>query len=493
MAKLTIDIGAKIDKLKQGLSSSSTAVKGWSKKVSGLTKSAFAGASIGIAGMVAGIGAAIKKSVQLAAAFEQTRIAFNTMLGDSTKGGAMLDELIEFSKKTPFTPEQTMKAGRTLLAFGFEAKEVSKTMRLLGDVSAGTGKDLSELAVIFGQIKGAGRLMGQDLLQLINAGFNPLQVISKKTGKSMGQLKEEMSKGLISFKDVEGAFKSATSEGGLFFNLMEKQSQSLSGQLSTLDGNVQQLATGFGGSLLPALKVVTGYLGKTADSANELAAAQKSQGDAMVGAKAIAASWLELYTTMPNVLINAALGVDSLGDHAAASAEDLAKFAEQMERTAEAAKVMSKDIAASIDVGGALFPSMGKAVDEAMEANAKKKRAAGLGFTDTSAAILANAASFKPPPTEAEQQQRFNEIMANERRDLADMQKRAGNLQESVNLAFQPGGKIQSRLATIGGDRTINVDRQIPKQQLDELVKLNKGIALQTERIDKLDFDMRFP
>ncbi len=172
---------------------------------------------------------------------EQLNIAFTTFLGSASKAKILLAELTKFSIITPFTPEQVNSAAKSLLAFGIQAKEIVPTLKMLGDVSAGTGKDLTEMAIIFGQIRSTGRLMGQDLLQLINAGFNPLQIISEKTGKSVAQLKQEMEKGAISFQMVSDAFKTATSEGGLFFNLMEKQSQSIGGKLSTVAGNIEEV------------------------------------------------------------------------------------------------------------------------------------------------------------------------------------------------------------------------------------------------------------
>ncbi len=171
---------------------------------------------------------------------EQLNIAFNTFLGSAAKGKKLLQELTKFSIVTPFSPDQVNNAAKALLAFGVKGDEVIPTLKMLGDVSAGTGKDLAEMAVIFGQIRSTGRLMGQDLLQLINAGFNPLQVISEKTGRSMRDLKDDMEKGKISFEQVSDAFKTATSEGGLFFNLMEKQSQSIGGVVSTIGGNIEE-------------------------------------------------------------------------------------------------------------------------------------------------------------------------------------------------------------------------------------------------------------
>jgi len=226
-------------------------------------KGAWIAAAAVIGGVVVGSVIALgKKMVQASIEMEQTRVAFNTFLGSAEKGTKTLKELEQFSIVTPFTINQVNKAGKTLLAFGFQADELQDTLRFLGDVSAGTGKDLSEMAIIFGQIKGAGRLMGQDLLQLINAGFNPLQQISKKTGKSMFELKKEMEKGAISFDMVKEAFKDATGEGGLFFDLMNKQSKTLGGRISTLQGNVQLLAARIGDKLAPTVGKVVDFLNK---------------------------------------------------------------------------------------------------------------------------------------------------------------------------------------------------------------------------------------
>lgn len=231
-------------------------VKGATKKGGGLGSmlGMMSPMSLGIAGVVAGVGMLGAKLINAGKEAEQVRVSFQTMFGGVEEGNKMIDLMNEFANVTPFTNEQVIKAGRTLRAFGFDAKEIAPTLKILGDVSAGTGKDFGEMAVIFGQIKGAGRLMGQDLLQLINAGFNPLQIISEKTGKSMSVLKDEMSKGLISFDMVQQAFIDATSEGGLFNNMMEKQSQTFGGLVSTLQGKIGMLSMKMGEGMTGALK-----------------------------------------------------------------------------------------------------------------------------------------------------------------------------------------------------------------------------------------------
>ena len=193
----------------------------------------------GVMGIARGFANLAKFAVSAGVKMEQTRISYQTMVGDVEKGNKLFAETAEFANVTPFSTEGVQKAGRTLLAFGVQAEGIIPTLGVLGDISAGTGKDLSELGVIYGQIKGAGRLMGQDLLQLINAGFNPLQQISKRTGESMGDLKDRMSKGAIGFSEVQQAFQDATTEGGLFYQMSEKQSKTLGGLWSTLSGKMQ--------------------------------------------------------------------------------------------------------------------------------------------------------------------------------------------------------------------------------------------------------------
>lgn len=242
LAKMAVQIAANTAQFDKAMANTSRSISGLSnefKKINSVV-SGF-GKTLGALGIGVSIGALAKSIFDVGVKAEQTAIAFNTFLGSATRGKALLQELNQFSVETPFSPDQVNGAAKALLSFGLEANKILPTLKFLGDVSSGTGKDLKELAIIFGQIKSTGRLMGQDLLQLINAGFNPLQVISENTGKSMATLKKEMEKGLISFKMVEDAFKSATSEGGLFFNLMEKQSQTVGGLVSTLAGNFEEL------------------------------------------------------------------------------------------------------------------------------------------------------------------------------------------------------------------------------------------------------------
>ena len=201
---------------------------------------------------------------------------FKVMLGDMQKATNKVQELKEFAAKTPFEMSDLANATQTLLAFGVESEKTSGIMQMLGDVSLGNSEKFQSLALVFGQVSSQGKLMGQDLLQMINAGFNPLQVISERTGESVASLKDKMSKGQIGIEEVTQAFKWATEEGGKFFNGMQEGSKTLEGRISTLKDNVVAL---LGEVFLPISETLTNEIIPSAIGAvDELANAFKEGG-----------------------------------------------------------------------------------------------------------------------------------------------------------------------------------------------------------------------
>jgi tape measure domain-containing protein len=259
-------IQADTAQLRRELDSIKEKIDGAGKSVSGFGKVlATAGAAFGGIAIGSQLTNFASSSLKAASDFETLNIQFKTFLGSAEEAKKTIGELNDFSVKTPFTPEQVFGAAKSLLAFGLPAGELQDTLKTLGDVSAGTGKDLKELSIIYGQVRSTGKLMGQDLLQLINAGFNPLQVISEKTGKSVADLKVEMEKGNISFENVQQAFKDATAEGGLFFNLTKELSESTAGRISTLEGNFTELKRAIGEGLLPVFELLVDAGAKTID------------------------------------------------------------------------------------------------------------------------------------------------------------------------------------------------------------------------------------
>lgn len=178
----------------------------------------------------------------LGAQAEQTSVAFTTLVGSEEKAAGILKEINEFAANTPYGNLDLTDNAKTMLNFGVQADKVNGYLRQLGDIAAGDKNKLGSLSLVFGQVASAGKMSGQDLLQFINAGFNPLKELEKMTGKTYAELQDMMSKGQIGFDAVAAAINHATSEGGAFAGMSDKLSQTVSGKFSTLVGNVQQAA-----------------------------------------------------------------------------------------------------------------------------------------------------------------------------------------------------------------------------------------------------------
>lgn len=183
----------------------------------------------------------MKEGVEYNARMEQYTTSFTTMLGDQARAQQLVNDLKVEAAKTPFGIEDLASNMQTLLSFGMSLEDAQKHLHEIGDISQGDAVKMESLTLAFAQMSSTGKLTGQDLLQMINAGFNPLEEISRKTGKSIGELKEEMAQGAISADTVADAFASATVEGGRFHGAMEAQSQTFSGQLATMQDGIANL------------------------------------------------------------------------------------------------------------------------------------------------------------------------------------------------------------------------------------------------------------
>jgi len=182
------------------------------------------------------------------AAMEQQRSlkAFEVFTGSSATAKRLLSDVRDVSGRTPLTFEATQQSMRTLLQYGVHASKVTDTLERLGDVSGGSTEQLQRLALAFGQITANGRLQGQELRQLIEAGFNPLQVISEQTGQSMFQLKLQMAGGAISAEMIADALRQATSEGGRFNDMLDQIGETPFGQVQILRGEIEKLKADMG-------------------------------------------------------------------------------------------------------------------------------------------------------------------------------------------------------------------------------------------------------
>ena len=184
--------------------------------------------------------------VRVRGEIQALEVSFNTLLGSEEKAAQLFGEIREYAVKTPMELGDLAKGAQTLLGFNVAAEKIMPTLKALGDISMGNAQRFASLTLAFAQMTSTGKLMGQDLLQMINAGFNPLSIISEKTGKSIAALKDEMSKGAISAQMVEEAFLAATAEGGKFYGMLEAQSKTITGALSNLRGAWQDMLNEMG-------------------------------------------------------------------------------------------------------------------------------------------------------------------------------------------------------------------------------------------------------
>ncbi len=204
---------------------------------------------------------------------ESLQTSFRILVGDKDKADALFQGIKDFAVSTPMQMKDLASAAQTMMGFGIPLEQIMQNLKAIGDVSMGDAQRFQGLALSFSQMSAAGKLMGQDLMQMINAGFNPLATISEKTGKSIGVLKDEMSKGAISADMVRQAFIDATSEGGKFNGMLEEQSKTLKGAYSNLEGAIDDMLNSLGekmqGTFTSAIDAAT-YLAKNYETVGKV-------------------------------------------------------------------------------------------------------------------------------------------------------------------------------------------------------------------------------
>lgn len=218
-------------------------------------------AVIGGAGVLKALGSEI---IRVRGEFQAADTAIQTLLGSKEKADALMAQVREYAKISPLEFSDVTSATQMMLGFNIEAERVPRYLQAIGDVSMGNTQKFNSLTLAFSQMSAAGKLMGQDLNQMINAGFNPFQIMSEKTGKSIATLKDEMSKGAISAEMVQQAFIDATSAGGRFYNMSENASKEINGQLSmmqdALDSVFNELGQKSEGVIMDGIQMTTSLI-----------------------------------------------------------------------------------------------------------------------------------------------------------------------------------------------------------------------------------------
>lgn len=194
-----------------------------------------------VAGVATAMGTGIALGVKYNASIEQYQTSFEVMTGSADKAAEVIERLKKVGAETPFELPELADTTQLLMNYGFTADDAMDKMMMLGDISQGSADKMSRIATAYGQMSSAGKVSLEDVKQMIEAGFNPLQEISESTGESMESLYKRISKGTLSVDEITASMERATSEGGKYFQSMEKQSQTVNGLISTLKDNAQQL------------------------------------------------------------------------------------------------------------------------------------------------------------------------------------------------------------------------------------------------------------
>ena len=237
-------------------------------KLGSLAKSGVAAVGKTLVGVTTALTAGAAAGVKYNASIEQYQTSFEVMTGSAEKAEQVVQRLTKLGAETPFEMPQLAETTQLLMNYGFTADDAMDKMMMLGDISQGSADKMTRIATAYGQMSSAGKVQLEDIKQMIEAGFNPLQEISQTTGESMESLYDRISKGTISVDEITASMQRSTAEGGKYFQSMAKQSQTVSGQLSTLKDNAMQLLGSLtsgisevlGGDILPAVNEMLGSL-----------------------------------------------------------------------------------------------------------------------------------------------------------------------------------------------------------------------------------------
>ena len=186
-------------------------------------------------GVTAPLTALATAGVKYNATMESYLANLTTLLGgNQQEAQKLLDTLKEMANTTPYEAQDLVKATQKMMAFGISADDSLKYLQMLGDVAMGDAFKMDSLTLAFSQISASGRASMEDINQMIDQGFNPLTIIAEQTGESMADLRDRVSEGGVSFEEIAGAFQIATSEGGIFYQSMDKASETTNGKISSL-------------------------------------------------------------------------------------------------------------------------------------------------------------------------------------------------------------------------------------------------------------------
>lgn len=210
-------------------------------------------AAVGIAKLAGAFGSfssgLIKDSSSAAASFETLSIQLEVLTGSAAKSSKLIADMRRYGAQTPLQQGDIQQSVKTLLGFGIESEKVMGILKMLGDTSQGSGQALQSMSRVFGQVSSAGKVSLEDINQLTDAGFNPLNIMANQAGIKVSELKDRVSDGTVNVQMLEDAFRAATSTGGRFNNMLARIAGTTEGNISNLIDTVEDLKISFGTGL----------------------------------------------------------------------------------------------------------------------------------------------------------------------------------------------------------------------------------------------------
>jgi tape measure domain-containing protein len=427
IAKLAILLTTDASGVSKGFAQARAQVQGFQQSLRSGDAGGGIGGMLGLGGVnpwaIAGAGAAALATwaTRIAENAKTAAINFGVMMGSAKEAQNLLGGIKDFALASPFSEGQLQSSAQVLLAFGMAGEKVVPTLKTLGDIALGDAAKMDRLTLAFAQMQAAGKLTGQDLLQMVNAGFNPLQEIARITGRDMNDLRLAMSDGAISAQMVALAFKAATEEGGRFHEAIKAQQGTLSGQWNMFVENIGQSLKPVGSAIGDSIRIPL-------------------------------AGWNMLFNYMRTGSFDVAENVKKIGDNAESAAEKLARMAGQIKTAGDNLKGWDTEgFAGSLE----RFDKLQKSLGEQGANFAAKFR---TPLEDFAAAVAEAEKLFQSQAISAEVYQR---AIAKAKDDLAQSSKSA----KDITAALTPGTAATSRFSQQGRSNVLAFERNFAAMQ----------------------------
>jgi hypothetical protein len=255
------------------------------------------GGALGIGISVAGIVSFGKSVVESLKNYEYFSSSLRTLMhGDAETAKALETQLVALAKTTPFSLVEVQEATKQLLAYGFAAGDVTKNISMLGDVASALKIPFSDIAYLYGTLKTQGRAYTRDIMQFTSRGIPIIHELAKQYGVADSAIQKMVEDGKVGFPQVEKAFQSMTSEGGMFFNMMAQQNKTVGGQLSALGDSWEQLKVNIGKSQTGIIAETVSWANKLVSTFTEVAKSKNDMEEAFFKHGAEKLSWSDYLT-----------------------------------------------------------------------------------------------------------------------------------------------------------------------------------------------------